>query len=330
MISSALTSGTDFLARLLAGGGFELVVLVILCVIALIIVIALAWVGWKLLVLLGKGGLWAAGKGWAGARAAIGRKREERLASLAQVASGWDTTRRKSLRRTLTEAERRMGANGVRIVMVSGGETMTSLCSDLAIHAPGPATFAVAAGEGVTLIDASQATHTQMRTLAQALPWTRPFDGVAIAMENEAVDAEALSRAAVMAHACALEVGVHLVVRDPARSGLWTRIEQGRSDGRNACETLAREGARWWLSGGEGAGFERLAGAQGEQLAARLDQAIAAAPTPQVQIASLGLGGTGSSKRWGARHRRRARRAPDSGGHGGSRSPARYCSCSAR
>ena len=293
MIGTALGSGTEFLARLLAGGVFELVVLVILCVLALIVVVALAWLAWKLLLALGKGVVWGAARAGEGARALAGRRREEKLASLAPVAAGWDTTRRKSLRRTLAEAERRTGANGVRIVLVSGAGETARLCADLDLHAPGPAAFGVAAGEGVTLIDASQATDAQLRTLAHTLAWARPLDGIGIATEAGEMQGEELGRAAVLAHACALEAGVHLVVRDPARSGLWTRIEQGRSDGRNACETLARDGARWWLRGGEGTGLDRLAGAAGERLAGEIDQAIAAAPTPQVQIASVALGGRG-------------------------------------
>ena len=60
-MSQILERIVDFASRLLAGGVFEIVLLIVLIVIALILVIIEIWIAWKLLILLGKACLWLAG-----------------------------------------------------------------------------------------------------------------------------------------------------------------------------------------------------------------------------------------------------------------------------
>ena len=64
-----------FVARLLDGGTFEIVLLVGLVLVGLVVAVVVLWVVWKLLVVLGRGVLWVArwGSGTLKARAAAQR-----------------------------------------------------------------------------------------------------------------------------------------------------------------------------------------------------------------------------------------------------------------
>ena len=293
MLSEFAANVVDFAARLLAGGVFELVVFVILAILAIVIVIVAVWIAWKLLVLLAKGVLWLAKSAFAFGRERGAARRERRLGALPRVATGWASRSRIPLRSALAQARRTAGENALRIVVVANEGNFGDLCAGLGVAAPAPATFGVAARDGLVLIDASQASLSDLGALGRSLPWSRALDAAAVVVRGESVPAEALVRTGAFARACGLELALHFVVSSPTRAPVWALFGRARPDGRALCDALSRDASRWWLGGGSREGLEQLVGARSRELASELDRAIGAVPSPSVRFASLALGGAG-------------------------------------
>ena len=293
MLSEFTANVVDFAARLLAGGVFELVVFVILVVLAIVVVIVVIWLAWKLLVLLAKGLLWLVKTTFALGRERGAARRERRLGALPRVATGWASRSRVPLRSALAQARRTAGENALRIVVVANEGSFGDLCAGLGAAAPAPATFGIAARDGLVLVDASQASLADLRTLGRSLPWSRALDAAAVVVRDESVPADALVRTGAFARACGLELALHVVVSSPSRAPVWALFGRARPDGRSLCDALLRDTSRWWLGGGSREGLEQLVGARSRELASELDRAIGAVPSPSVRFASLALGGAG-------------------------------------
>ena len=293
MLSEFTANVVDFAARLLAGGVFELVVFVILVVLAIVVVIVVIWLAWKLLVLLAKGLLWLVKTTFALGRERGAARRERRLGALPRVATGWASRSRVPLRSALAQARRTAGENALRIVVVANEGSFGDLCAGLGAVAPAPATFGIAARDGLVLVDASQASLADLRTLGRSLPWSRALDAAAVVVRDESVPADALVRTGAFARACGLELALHVVVSSPSRAPVWALFGRARPDGRSLCDALLRDASRWWLGGGSREGLEQLVGARSRELASELDRAIGAVPSPSVRFASLALGGAG-------------------------------------
>ncbi len=293
MLSEFTANVVDFAARLLAGGVFELVVFVILVVLAIVVVIVAIWLVWKLLVLLAKGLLWLVKTTFALGRERGAARRERRLGALPRVATGWASRSRMPLRSALAQARRTAGENALRIVVVANEGSFGDLCAGLGAVAPAPATFGIAARDGLVLVDASQASLADLRTLGRSLPWSRALDAAAVVVRDESVPADALVRTGAFARACGLELALHVVVSSPSRAPVWALFGRARPDGRSLCDALLRDASRWWLGGGSREGLEQLVGARSRELASELDRAIGAVPSPSVRFASLALGGAG-------------------------------------
>ena len=293
MLSEFTANVVDFAARLLAGGVFELVVFVILVVLAIVVVIVVIWLAWKLLVLLAKGLLWLVKTTFALGRERGAARRERRLGALPRVATGWASRSRVPLRSALAQARRTAGENALRIVVVANEGSFGDLCAGLGAAAPAPATFGIAARDGLVLVDASQASLADLRTLGRSLPWSRALDAAAVVVRDESVPADALVRTGAFARACGLELALHVVVSSPSRAPVWALFGRARPDGRSLCDALLRDASRWWLGGGSREGLEQLVGARSRELASELDRAIGAVPSPSVRFASLALGGAG-------------------------------------
>ena len=293
MLSEFTANVVDFAARLLAGGVFELVVFVILVVLAIVVVIVVIWLAWKLLVLLAKGLLWLVKTTFALGRERGAARRERRLGALPRVATGWASRSRMPLRSALAQARRTAGENALRIVVVANEGSFGDLCAGLGAVAPAPATFGIAARDGLVLVDASQASLADLRTLGRSLPWSRALDAAAVVVRDESVPADALVRTGAFARACGLELALHVVVSSPSRAPVWALFGRARPDGRSLCDALLRDASRWWLGGGSREGLEQLVGARSRELASELDRAIGAVPSPSVRFASLALGGAG-------------------------------------
>ena len=293
MLSEFTANVVDFAARLLAGGVFELVVFVILVILAIVVVIVAIWLAWKLLVLLAKGLLWLVKTTFALGRERGAARRERRLGALPRVATGWASRSRVPLRSALAQARRTAGENALRIVVVANEGSFGDLCAGLGAAAPAPATFGIAARDGLVLVDASQASLADLRTLGRSLPWSRALDAAAVVVRDESVPADALVRTGAFARACGLELALHVVVSSPSRAPVWALFGRARPDGRSLCDALLRDASRWWLGGGSREGLEQLVGARSRELASELDRAIGAVPSPSVRFASLALGGAG-------------------------------------
>ena len=293
MLSEFTANVVDFAARLLAGGVFELVVFVILVVLAIVVVIVVIWLAWKLLVLLAKGLVWLVKTTFAFGRERGAARRERRLGALPRVATGWASRSRVPLRSALAQARRTAGENALRIVVVANEGSFGDLCAGLGAVAPAPATFGIAARDGLVLVDASQASLADLRTLGRSLPWSRALDAAAVVVRDESVPADALVRTGAFARACGLELALHVVVSSPSRAPVWALFGRARPDGRSLCDALLRDASRWWLGGGSREGLEQLVGARSRELASELDRAIGAVPSPSVRFASLALGGAG-------------------------------------
>ena len=293
MLSEFTASVVDFSARLLAGGLFELVVFVILVILAIVVIILAIWLVWKLLVLLAKGLVWLIKTSVALGRERGAARRERRLGALPRVATGWPSRLRVPLRSALAQARRMAGEDALRIVVVANEGSFRDLCTGLGIAAPAPATFGIAARDGLVLVDASRGSLSDLRALGHALPWSRALDAAAVVVRDESVPAEALVRTSTFARACGLELALHFVVSSPSRAPVWALFDRARPDGRSLCDALSRDASRWWLGGGSREGLDQLVGARSRELASELDRAIGAAPTPSVQVASLALGGAG-------------------------------------
>ena len=293
MLSELTANVVDFAARLLAGGVFELVVFVILVVLAIVVAIVVVWLAWKLLVLLAKGLVWLAKTTFAFGRESGAARRERRLGALPRVATGWASRSRAPLRSALAQARRTAGENALRIVVVANEGSFGDLCAGLGVTAPAPATFGVAARDGLVLIDASQASISDLRALGRSLPWSRALDAAAVVVRDTSVPADALVRTGAFARACGLELALHFVVSSPSRAPVWALFGRARPDGRSLCDALSRDASRWWLGGGAREGLDQLVGARSRELASELDRAIGAVPSPTVRFASLALGGAG-------------------------------------
>ena len=293
MLSEFTANVVDFAARLLAGGVFELVVFVILVILAIVVVIVAIWLAWKLLVLLAKGLVWLVKTTFAFGRERGAARRERRLGALPRVATGWASRSRVPLRSALAQARRTAGENALRIVVVANEGSFGDLCAGLGVAAPAPATFAIAARDGLVLVDASQGSLSDLRALGRSLPWSRALDAAAVVVRDESVPADALVRTGAFARACGLELALHFVVSSPSRAPVWALFGRARPDGRSLCDALSRDASRWWLGGGSREGLDQLVGAHSRELASELDRAIGAVPSPSVRFASLALGGAG-------------------------------------
>ena len=293
MLSEFTANVVDFAARLLAGGVFELVVFVILVILAIVVAIVAIWLAWKLLVLLAKGCVWLVKTTFAFGRESGAARRERRLGALPRVATGWVSRSRVPLRSALAQARRTAGENALRIVVVANEGSFGDLCAGLGVAAPAPATFGIAARDGLVLVDASQASFADLRALGRSLPWSRALDAAAVVVRDTSVPADALVRTGALARACGLELALHVVVSSPSRAPVWALFGRARPDGRSLCDALSRDASRWWLGGGSREGLDQLVGARSRELASELDRAIGAVPSPSVRFASLALGGAG-------------------------------------
>ena len=279
-----------FVARLLDGGTFEIVLLVGLVLVGLVVAVLVLWVVWKLLVVLGRGVLWVArwGSGTLKARAAA--QRDAAAARPPAVATGWGTSGGR-LRPALAEARRRAGRDAVCVVVVAG-HGMGELCRSLGLARPGVGVVGVAAGPGTVLIDASATPVQGLGRVARALPWRRPTDAVAVLLDEGGLGDDAVARAARFAQAARLRVALHLVVPHAAALSAW-RVVDASVDSDAVCAQLAADTARRWLLGGSREGLETLALSSSKTLAAALARALTVAPSAVVDVASLAFGGAG-------------------------------------
>ena len=282
----------EYVTRLMSGGTFEIVLLIVLVVVALILFLVALWILWKLLVLLGKGLLWLSRTGFEVVRGQRRARRETRLAGLPPVSTGWDSPPGIGLRRALAQARRRAGPDASRIVVIAG-EGMSDLCRGLGLTPPGPGAVRVAAGGDIVLIDASKARRGMLRRLATTLPWRRPVDAVAVLVDPEGVPGEGLARATRFARATGMRIAVHLVLANAGKVAAWRPIDAHGPDADTLCTRLAADAARTWLTGGSRDGLNALVLARSRGLPAAIDRALAVAPSSLVDIASLCCGGAG-------------------------------------
>ena len=232
-MSQFLERIVDFASRLLAGGVFEIVLLVVLVVIALILVIIAIWIAWKLLILVGKASLWLAGALVGVTQRRSAARREARLVAPPEVATGWNSSPRISLRKALAEARRMTGPEALRVLVVAG-DGVGDLCRSAGLIPPGPGTIGVAAGDDFILIDATRAPEKALRRLARALPWNRPVDAVAAIVDSESIPAATLTRTASFARATGMRLALHLVLSTPSRTSAWRVVESDSRSGQ-AC-----------------------------------------------------------------------------------------------
>ena len=291
-MSQILERIVDFASRLLAGGAFEIVLLVVLVIVALIVAIIAIWIAWKLLILLGKALLWLARALFGVTQRQSAARREARLAAPPAVATGWGSPPRIGLRKALAEARRLTGPEALRVLVVAG-DGIGDLCRSAGLIPPGVGTIGVAAGDDLILIDATRAPARTLRRLARALPWHRPVDAVATIVDGESLPAETLTRTASFARATGMRLALHLVLSTQSRSAAWRVVESDSRSGQALCTQLAHDTARIWLSGGARKGLEALSRAQAQHLPAAIDRALAAVPSTSIDIASLCFGGAG-------------------------------------
>ena len=292
MISELFARMGEFAARLLSGGTFEIVLLIVLIVVALILFLVALWILWKLLVLLGKGLLWVFRAGGEATQKQAAARREARLAAPPPVATSWGASPRIGLRRALAEARRLAGPDALRILVIAG-DGMADLCRSAGLIPPGVGTVGIAAGGDTILIDAARADSRMLRRLASALPWRRPVDAVAAVVDADSIPSETLIRTANFARATGLRVALHFVLASATRTAAWRIVDADNRDGGALCTQLAQDAARVWLSGGPREGLKELSLAQSRELPSVLDRAFAAAPSSTVDVASLSFGGVG-------------------------------------
>lgn len=291
-MSDAVSRFGDFAAGLLAGGVFEIVVLIVLIVLALIVLLIVLWALWKLLGLLGKGVVWLSRTGADAAKKRAAGQRASRLAAPPPVTTGWGSSPRIRLPKALAEARRLAGPDALCVLVVAGHGTK-DLCRGLGLTPPAGGGIAIAAGNNVILIDATQADTRALRALAGALPWRRPVDGVAVTVDREGIPADAMVRAATFARAAGTRIALHFVLASGTPTVAWRVIDSGNRDAAETCAQLAKDATRSWLAGGPREGLTELSIAQSTELATALGRALAAAPSSVVDIASLCLGGRG-------------------------------------
>ena len=282
----------DFAAGLLAGGVFEIVVLIVLIVLALVVLLVALWVLWKLLVLLGKGLVWLLRYASDAAKKRAAGKRTARLAAPPPVTTGWNPAPRIALRKALAQARRLTSDDAVCILVVAGNGG-DDLCRSLGL-APAPqGAIAIAAGNDAILIDATRADAMALRSLARALPWRRPVDGVAAIVDTDGIPADAVARAATFARATGLRLAMHFVLASATPAVAWRVVDAANRDGAEACTQLAQDATRIWLAGGPREGLKELSMAQSTDLSTALGRALAVAPSSAVDVASLCIGGGG-------------------------------------
>ena len=292
MISELFSRMGEFAARLLSGGTFEIVLLIVLIVVGLILFLIALWILWKLLVLLGKGLLWIFRAGGDATKKQAAARREARLAAPPPVATSWGASPRIGLRKALAEARRLAGPDALRILVVAG-DGMPDLCRSVGLVPPGAGTVGIAAGADTILIDAARADGRTLRRLASALPWRRPVDAVAAIVAADGIPGETLMRTANLARATGLRVALHFVLSSGSRAAAWRIVDSNNRDGGALCTQLAQDAARVWLTGGSREGLKELSLAQSRDLPSVLDRVFAAAPSSTVDIASLSFGGVG-------------------------------------
>ena len=291
-MSDTLSHIGDFAAGLLAGGAFEIVVLIVLIVLALAVFLIALWVLWKVLVLLGKGLVWLMRSGSDTARKRTAEKRAARVAAPPRVTTGWNPSTRIRLRSALAEARRQAGSDALSILVVAG-EGSADLCRSLALNPPAVGEVAVAAGDGVILIDATGGDPRTLRSLAAKLPWRRPVDGVAAIVAGDGIPGDVLVRAETFARAAGSRVALHFVLAPGATTAAWRVVDAANRDGAELCAQLAQDAARVWLGGGPREGLRELSIAQSTELSTALARALAVAPSSSVDVASVCLGGRG-------------------------------------
>ena len=281
-----------YASKLMSGGTFEIVLLIVLIVVGLILFLIALWVLWKLLVLLGKGLLWLFRFGGDKARETSQAKRDARLAAPPPVATGWGSSPRIGLRRALAMARRLTGHDALCIVVIAGKGT-SNLYRGLGLTPPGIGTIGISAGSDIVLIDASNADPGMLRRLAGALPWRRPIDGVAAIVDSEGISSETLARTASFARALGVRTALHFVFPSTGKTAAWQIIDGRNQNGDEICSRLAADAARIWLATGSRQGLKELGLAQSRELPTALDRVAAAAPSSFVDVASLCLGGAG-------------------------------------
>lgn len=282
----------DFAAGLLAGGTFEIVVLIILVILGLIVLLIALWLLWKLLVLLGKGLVWLVRFASDAARKQTADKRAARLAAPPPVATAWGSPPRIGLRKAIAEARRRAGPDALSILVVSG-EGAGDLCAGFGVTPPAVGSVGIAAGNDVVVIDATKADTRMLRSVAAALPWRRPVDGVAAVIDSNGIPPETLVRTTTFSRAAGLRVALHFVLAGGSMTAAWRIVDSANRDGADLCTQLAQDAARIWLAGGPREGLNELSAAQSTDLSVALDRALAAAPSSSVDIASICIGGRG-------------------------------------
>lgn len=282
----------QYITRLMSGGTFEIILLIVLVVVALILFLVALWILWKLLVLLGKGLVWLFRKGGETFQGQSAARREARLAAPPPVATGWGSSPRIRLRRALAEARRMVGPDALRIVVLAG-DGFSDLCRGLGLQPPGVGTIGIAAGRDTILVDASGADSRTLRKLANALPWRRPLDAAAVLVEPGGIPSEALVRAANFARHIGMRVALHFVLPSPSRLAVWRIVDQHNRDGNEICTQLAADTTRAWLTEGSREGLKELAEVQTRDLPAAINRALASVPVSVVDIASLSFSGAG-------------------------------------
>ena len=282
----------DFAAGLLAGGTFEIVVLIVLIILAIIVLLIALWLLWKLLVLIGKGLVWLGRSGSDVAKKQSAERRAARLAAPPQVSTAWGSSPRIGLRKALAEARRRAGPDALSILIVSG-EGTNDLCRGLGVTAPAVGSVGIAAGNDVILVDATKADTRMLRSLAGALPWRRPVDGVVAIIDRGGIPPETLVRTTTFSRAAGLRSALHFVLGSDSMSAAWRIVDSANRDGADLCTQLTQDATRIWLAGGSREGLNELSAVPSTDLSVALDRALAAAPSSSVDIASLCLGGRG-------------------------------------
>ncbi len=291
-MSDFFTGVSEFVLQLLAGGTMEIVLLIVLVIVALVLLVLAGWVLWKLLVLLGKGLMWAGSRGSAAYRTRSAARDEDRAGQPPPVSTGWSATGRLSLRAALLEARRVNDVNALRVVIVDG-KGASDLYRSLDISLPGAGALRIGAGGDVLLIDASSATRRDFRRLASALPWRRPLDAIVVLVDSDGIPREAISRAAGLARAVGMRTALHFVLPSSSPAAAWRVIDANSGDAGQVTADLAGDTVRHWLGGGSREGLDELAKAQSGGLPAALDRAMAVAPSSVLDVASLGFGGAG-------------------------------------
>ena len=282
----------EFFMQLMAGGTLEIILLIVLIIVALILFLVALWLLWKLLLLLGKGLAWLFKRGRETAQGRAAARREAQLGEPPLVATGWGSSSRIGLRRAFMEARRVTGPDTLRIVLIAG-KGSSELCRSLDLTPPAMGAIRLAAGGDTLLIDASAADSRKLRRLVRVLPWRRPIDALAVLVDADGIPGEALTRAASFARSAGMRVALHFVLPSAGKVAAWRIIDANNQDGDAICRQLAADAVRTWLTGGSREGLREFALAQSRDLPSSLDRALAAAPSPTVDVASLSFSGLG-------------------------------------